>query len=802
MSTPRVALTGTILSMVDPAQNPATDDAPPLMGTGSLCFSPTFTKNGVGLDTAHSVVSSPIPSLSAPGAPAASSAQQLLVGSALEAFHSLRFRFAPPSLVGTPALGALSPSPSIYNLTSAALDTATGRLTASYDVKLASTQLTFCQVTHTVTPLRHSPSFVMHTVNLTVDVSLQSGFRVYHDVRADSALTGVRFSGQMFHLPAPTTVSNAVSKNSHYTLVGTATHAASGRSVQQVSAYDVDGDEAQVVGFNVVKRVGMPDYAYTRIDCKLVTTSMSGGSHTYTFNVLSGTAVDGTIDGLQRIAMSFFVRGLDPVAISAASDAAWEDTWMSEVVIEAKSGLAPNSMEMQRVQRCQRALRVAMYNIHVGASDRGSACVVDGYAAFRKVGATDAFIVPILTLLFPGSALAAMGSRYDSLPAARSAANMAGLKGARFLDVPCAPIGGGSDESVSIEGISSLQLAVTALVGLNAWNYYRVSTDRDWLVSQGYTILKEAADALVTASTVIPNGDPNESPQYIFPGLIGLDGTAPPATDNALTVAAAKIALRGAVEASYLLGYTPKQSWIDLRDSVDLPIFPVPPATVAGIVRRDADSDSSKTATFLEPLMVLTPWLNNGSYVSGAQHSVNLQYWASHASPNPLPANPNAPGQVALPINVLLLTQAQAMLAQQVSQQNALTEATNFDAAIHAFLDACSDDAGWGNLAAEGEQSVGSGPNDLSLSCAFVLMLMQGLAGVTVTGGISDSKYLYQPMGISIGTTAVLPPDWARLRINGIGRRRSDYDVVNQLLIPNNYNNNSYIPWSVNMLTF
>jgi hypothetical protein len=806
---------GTTLRVVDAVSLPPADAAAPTLGTGALAFTPTFLAGARGLDTSRSVVTVPTQSSGTPHHHAAAAAlssqqraqqqQQQPIGLSIEAFHCLGFRFAPPPPDSKPALAALAPPATVHAWRAAELDTSTGRLTASYDVTLAADGSSVCSVEHTVTPLRHAPAFVLHRLDVTVDASVQAGFRVYHDVRADGALIDVRFAGQTLHVPAPLTGNQAAwasaAGTAHYTLQGSATHARSGRAAHVASAYVLDPAEATVLGYNVIQRVAQPDAAYTRVDLRLVTTSMSGGSHTYTLHVLTGMAADAaTPEGLQRALLAFFSRGLVPASLTAASDAAWAGAWHTDVQIDAKAGLTPGGPEILRVQRVQRALRAAMFNVLSAASERGAAALADAWASARKVGVTDAFIVPLLVLLLPDVAEAALNMRYDALPGARAAANASGLKGARFGDTPCSVVGGGDDTNLLLEGVSALQLAVSTLVAVNAWNYYRVTVDRDWLVNHGFPVLRDVADMLVSAARLQPNGDPNEAPQYTLPDLVGLDGTAPPADDNALTVAAAQLALRGATEAAYLLGYTARPAWIDVRDGLVVPIYTVPPASVPGIVKRDADSASADSATLLEPLLTLTPVLTNGAYVPASVLSNNLRFWASHASPNALP--PTAPHDVALPLNVLILAQTQAQLAQQVAYQNATAEATNFEAALQSFLDAASDDAGWGNLAADGAPAIGAAPNDLSLSCALIFAMLQGLASVVITGGVSDSRFVYAPMGISIASSAVMPPDWARLRVRGLGRTRADYDVINQLLIPSNFSGGMFIPWSVNVLTF
>jgi hypothetical protein len=320
------------------------------------------------------------------------------------------------------------------------------------------------------------------------------------------------------------------------------------------------------------------------------------------------------------------------------------------------------------------------------------------------------------------------------------------------------------------------------MAAINVWNYYRISLDRDWLQDKGYAVLRAVADMICSAATP----EPDVPSAYHMHSVVGFDDAVEPATDNALTVACAQLALRAAIEAAYELGYFPKDTWLAVRFGLAVPFFPD-----SDVLRRDAHADTSATIGILEPLLVLTPALNDITFgpdsgrVLSAAVQRNSAFWRQRVR---LSAPPH-------PFNTLLSAQALAQEAQVEGNSDAVTQ---FDALVGDFMDGHSMTP-WGNLAGYG---VTENTNDLNLSAMFLMMVMQGLGGVAVIGGVTETQFYYSEMAIIAAMGAALPVTWERLHLRGVGTAQKDFVVINHILFPTApLDYSSIAPWSVDELS-
>ena len=777
-----------------PAAPPPPAETAPIVGNGTVALVPDLApmnslyNDGGALDTARSVLG------------CADSSSE---GGALDGFHAcqVRLAFAGPN----PTTGAERPVRHV--LQDATLDTTRGVFTARYRVEEgipttpAGSGVLLCEVEHELRALRHLPHFVMHTLALTVPAAQQAGLRVFHIVRPDAALARPVFNGA--------TVDPVASREAPaYALTASAEHPQRGTAVHLVSAYlPEEAELCEVVGCNVLgSRVsGVAASGYTRLALRAAGDGQP--QHTYRLHILTGMREGpGAATLLLQAALAVIARGaaggLEAAQIQvAAHDAAWAAAWETDVTVTPKDGLDPAGADALGVLRVRRALRAAMYHIHATTSPSAGRGVLDPWEVQRRPGAWDTAVLPVLALLMPDALPGALGPRVDALTTARQAARQAGLRGALILGGE-----GGENATPLWQASTALRIATTAFAAIHVWDYYRVSQDLDWLQGSGYPLLRDAADAIVSAAQPRAGG----APGVTLAATVGLDESAAPAADNALTVAACIVALRCACEASYQLGLPAKAAWRNTRVGLRVPFAPSPPAPGADIVLRDADSSSLVTSDLLEPLLLLSPLLSGGAFGSTALTGFsardagtlqrNMLYWAAHAG--------GATGGTTGATNALLLTQVAAQYAQVVSSSAASAAALEFDAALTVALDTCFDDAGWGGLCAKGPAA---GPPDLGLSAALLLVMLYGLAGVAVTGGVSENRYKYAPLGVTIANSAVLPAAWLRLMVTGLAPLRADYPVVNQLLLTGGGGSSggggaldpaSLVPWSTNTLSF
>jgi hypothetical protein len=745
------------LGLPGDAEPPADGDAP-LMTNGKVGVLLSFA-SPQGLDTSRAIVAAPVSS-------------GLRYGTMTDAFHPCRFRLLTAGGEELRQTLLVSDDP----LLSLTLDMEGAVMYAPFICVRPSDGAPVCVAMHSVRALRHMPHFMLHTLALTVAPGHQEGLQVLHELRADASLLDPRFDSTVINGPAGGT----------YMMTARGT-SSSAREVFATSTYLFDEPELTVCcGFNARRRSAAPATAFTRL--QMHAEGDGSSEHTYAIHVLTGTMTsdDNAVDAGEQLRR--VILGQLASLPASAEDAvtalcnrhvdAWNVLWMSDVWFDIKPDASPQ--ELARALRFQGMLRYAVYNLHASAR-HGS--VVDLAGTFAN-GAADAWIVPALLLLQTDAGLGALDAHHAALPDASRAASAFGFRGAKF------PFQGddasGTVNALQYEAEGPLRMFNCALVAIAAWDYYRISMDRDWLQEHGYALLRGVADLIVSAA----QRDADSATLYHLRNVVGFDDAFPPATDNALSVASALCALRCAIEASYELGYYPKYSWTSVRYGLVVPLSPT------DVVLRDAAPTSAPPAgghaMRLEPLMVLQPQLNDAAFGPDSGRSLgsalkaNVQAWASESTGHP--------------IDRMLLAYAQAQLAQTE------VRAADAQAAVAAFFAAFddptpdADDDGWGNL--EGFGAV-SAFNDLNLSALLVLAVAQGLAGISLTGGVTETRFYYMEMGVVAAFSAALPMSWERLFVRGVGPAQKDFSVLNHLLYPSARMGDvsMIVPWSVAALT-
>jgi hypothetical protein len=750
------------------AAAPPPDGAAPLLSNGTLGLVPGVA-SGHGLDTTASVVAGAEPWSSAP----------------VDAFHFCRFRLHSPSLADTSHSLVADP----VTGTRVALDLRTGTYRASFSVRRASDSVELCTATHELRALRHLPHFALHTLRLTVPAEHQQGFRVFHEVRtrlADPAYSSTFIcSGDESFSAASST----------YMLVGTG---ADGPTKVSMACCYLWEDTALVenAGYNTLRND--PSVALNRFVLR-ADPGAGGSSRTYTLHVLTGAgccpspAVE--VDAqLRRGILSLLTRGDSPAAVAAQllarHAAAWDALWITDIALMPKAGATPGDAE--GVARASRALKYAMYNLHAASRAGGLGGVVDLEGTVAQ-GGHDAFLVPAYVMLRPDAAVHALDARFRGLEAAARAAAAFGLRGSKFrFESDDAT---GADDALFWDADVPLRIFNTALVAVNAWNYYRVTMDRDWLADRGYAVLRAVADLVASAA----EPDAAEPAAFRIRGAVAMDDRDAPSVDNALTVACARLALQAATEAAYELGYPPKAAWREVRSGLRLPFGFPPGASAPILLRARAPDPPPGPVRVLEPLLVLSPWLgapsgdldlDTGGADVNALLRDNFAHWLAAAA-----ASPEA---VRSPVNAALRVQAIAQ-GSQVAPVDLPPD--DVASALDAFLAAHSD-AGWGNLTTLGSRSR---VNDLNLSAALVLAVLQGIAGVRVVGGVTETRFYYAEMGLVLGGgSAAMPSTWERLIVKGLGPSQLDYVVLNSVLYPDaspGGGAGNTVPWSTDFLT-
>lgn len=185
------------------------------------------------------------------------------------------------------------------------------------------------------------------------------------------------------------------------------------------------------------------------------------------------------------------------------------------------------------------------------------------------------WMFPTLLALHPPLAKNLLEYRFERLPAARRNAAAHGFRGAKFPWESAAT----GDEDIWSTAIGTIEYHITADVGIAAWNYYRVTQDKEWLRENGYPLIKETAD--FWTSLVERNGPG----RYDINNVVAADEYAENVDNNAFTNGAAKVNLAAATAAAKVLGLTPDPDWEVVRENIPILKFP------NGVTREHATFD-------------------------------------------------------------------------------------------------------------------------------------------------------------------------------------------------------------------
>ncbi|HQD08541.1 MAG TPA: glycoside hydrolase family 65 protein [Flavihumibacter sp.] len=174
---------------------------------------------------------------------------------------------------------------------------------------------------------------------------------------------------------------------------------------------------------------------------------------------------------------------------------------------------------------------------------------------------TELWMYPAVLVLHPELAKSMVEYRFQRLEAARRNAFSKGFKGAMF---PWESAEKGVEETPVWALSGPFEHHITACVAIAAWNYYRVTQDKDWLREKGWPLLSATAE--FWASRVERNGPGH----YDIKNVVAADEWAENVDNNAFTNAAARANLQYATAAAKLLGLTPDPDWLQVANNIPI----------------------------------------------------------------------------------------------------------------------------------------------------------------------------------------------------------------------------------------
>lgn len=232
---------------------------------------------------------------------------------------------------------------------------------------------------------------------------------------------------------------------------------------------------------------------------------------------------------------------------------AWQELWKSDIQIEGD----PQS---------QQDIHSMLYHLYSftreGTALSPSPMGLSGLGYNGHVfWDTELWMYPALLVMQPAIAKSMVEYRFKRLETAKRNAFSKGYKGAMF---PWESAETGVEETPVWALSGPFEQHITACVAIAAWNYYRVTQDRQWLQEKGWPILKETAD--FWASRVERNGPGN----YDINNVVAADEWAENVNNNAFTNAAAKANLQFATQAAALLGIPANSDWAHVAANIPI----------------------------------------------------------------------------------------------------------------------------------------------------------------------------------------------------------------------------------------
>ncbi|MHC1732210.1 MAG: glycoside hydrolase family 65 protein [Bacteroidales bacterium] len=235
----------------------------------------------------------------------------------------------------------------------------------------------------------------------------------------------------------------------------------------------------------------------------------------------------------------------------------WEELWQGDIEIEGDLS-------------SQQDVRLALYHLYsFGREGTRLSIPPMGLSSQNYNGHifwdSELWMFPPMLLLNRGIAESMINYRIDRLAPAMFKASTYGYKGAMF---PWESDDTGEEATPPFALTGTFEHHITSDIAIAAWNYYRVTGDRQWLESKGYELLKETAEFWI--SRVTQNSDGT----YSIRNVVGANEFAHNVDDNAFTNGSAITCLRFAVNASAVLGKEASPEWKRVADNLVIYRFP------------------------------------------------------------------------------------------------------------------------------------------------------------------------------------------------------------------------------------
>lgn len=232
--------------------------------------------------------------------------------------------------------------------------------------------------------------------------------------------------------------------------------------------------------------------------------------------------------------------------------AAWDELWKGDVIIE---GDLESQLDIRHA--LYQLYSITRDNCPVGIAPMGLSSS-EGYNG-HYFWDTELWMYPPILVMNPEAGRSLMDYRANCLPQARQNALNHGYKGAQY---PWEADTSGEECTPVWALTGTYEHHITADVGIAMWQYYCVTRDREWLLEQGWPVLKAVAEFWVSRV------HRNEDGSYSIINVVGADEYAENVDDNAFTNGAAKRVLRDVTKAAEVLGKPADPRWMEISDNL------------------------------------------------------------------------------------------------------------------------------------------------------------------------------------------------------------------------------------------
>jgi trehalose/maltose hydrolase-like predicted phosphorylase len=643
-----------------------------------------------------------------------------------------------------------------YDMVHQSLDMSKGRVETKFNV--SSNNVPVLTATHRLVPLRQYPFCILQSIEFRVSNNM-SNLDIYHEIGGNANfINEMNFNNNVIY-------NERVYEDSGLYILN---------AEGNLNRLGNEGRPAKIAGASCylfpnetnVKKLGFNVYNNLTSCYQKLRWSGLSSNDTYTFYILSaqmsGFDFPDPLDEVKRILLnvSFREQNIDMLASTLASENLlyWNRLWNSDVLLEPKLGIT--APELTEVKKVKQYLRYSMFNILASIRDGVNTEVNPLNLSYLDANGNvffdgDLWMVPILLFLKPDMAKTILEFRYKNLEQATQLAASFGLKGSKFPyqdDV----IG---YQSTYWDVISPLHVFNNALIAINVWNYYRVTFDKEWLSNKGYQMMKNVADFIVSLITI------DESGKYNVYNVAGMSERV--SFNPAMTTYMFKLSLKYIIEATYELNFIPKKSWVD--SYLNLDIVTLNGEGECGVILYD-DQYEAEDLDILDHLIILFPYYSslffdpNKPCRDTQSILTNLEYYLQR-----IVAKYDSD-----PLNNMIVS----LLYASVMQTDTTKINTFYSRLIKVFEENIREV--WGHFnRVSAEQG-----NDITLSALFIMMFVNGIGGLRIDGGVTESKFYYEEFGIKGKYFANMPNTWKNIRLKGIGVRQELYNVVNTQTYP------------------